>query len=566
MSYDEYDEKVDQAHQAYNQAMQERENFLNLPRKLKAQYEDKEANCDKIKNEIEKPFFERFYARLSNIPLPPNTLHQIQAQQQEIAQLIAILNKKPIWGKPKDYDLANKEMLLKLQAIYLQIQQLPLTEDTAFSLSLDTQRLQTTYPPNHGSKEINNSQNTTSRVVKALRTAEDIMRAIHKTRRIGFNREGHFTPQEAQEYKNIQQMLTQASEGQTQLYRQIQEAEFHTFENHHKTIKPYDEKIERTWKTLEQAWEIRDLARSFPTNISYDFITRDISLQALLYRLYTAIQQDYAPPEPLAKLAHPATYEEWQILIPALQILTSNPHIQGLRSPDHFYIIESPLPQAYALGKAAYISEGYLTQKTHLATVLAHLIAWVNISGLSPHTKHPPATYNMTIARQLAHPYEIDTLTSYRVVTGYRGVDTKQVGIQTNIIGTPEDIRPQPIDIIMGGGHNFAPLLFSKTQIDSEIGNERNTHKGYQAFKQYVTSLATQSTTAQYFNTITTWQAYFKQCQKKADELTAKVGQKEGLLQMLTQMKALIPAETSDRINFHYSGAERIAYLRKSLN
>lgn len=307
---------------------------------------------------------------------------------------------------------------------------------------------------------------------------------------------------------------------------------------------------------------------------NYNPITTKPETLQTLYNLHYDAHKTQNQDEPLSRTTHIATDNEIRTIFLNLQQLTQqNPLIQSLYAPDTYRIIESDNFQAYVIGNTAYISRGYLTSAQHLPLINTYLIALLNIQD-TPETTLPSQYQHYIItARQLAHPYDIPTLTSYRDVQVILNVDTnlmgnlrekrEMTGIKTNAIGTPEDIRPQPLDILTGGGHNLSNFSYSITNFMGNQGQDTTHRRGYQALEMYLKDLPSYSTTHLYFENIKNWQAHFKQYQQQADQLTARLGQRESLIQMLSTMQAFIPAETPDRINFHYSGAERIQFLKE---
>lgn len=334
-----------------------------------------------------------------------------------------------------------------------------------------------------------------------------------------------------------------------------------------------------TRRIKEKIEQLNKLYAFYKTSEGQDTYYQDITDKEQdlikLYNLHFEIQakKEDTSYEPLNKLSHRATDQEIQILLPAMRIAVENapPNIT-IYAPASYRVIETDGLQAYAMGNTAYISRGYLTMPQYLPLIVAYLAATLNTRiGILDYESQNP--YYIITARQLAHPYDIPTLTSYRNVEVFNNIDTnlqgnlrertEMIGIKTNATGTPEDIRPQPLDILTGGGHNFSHLSYSVINFMGKQGQDTTHKKGYQALDLYLKDLPAESSTRLYFRDIENWKNQFRRYQRMIDALTSRLGQGNSLIGFISQMQTLIPSETHDRINFHYSGAERIQFLKE---
>lgn len=371
-------------------------------------------------------------------------------------------------------------------------------------------------------------------------------------------------------------------EAEEKIEKLQKEIAWHTINDKNKT-KEQAKNIELTQKETKRIKskiaQLNKLYAFYMTSEGQDTDYRDITDKEedliKLYNLHFEIQEkkEDTSYEPLNKLSHRATDQEIQILLPAMRTAAENaPKDITIYAPASYRIIESDGLQAYAMGNTAYISRGYLTMPQYLPLIVVYLAATLNTRiGVLDYESQDP--YYIITARQLAHPYDIPTLTSYRSVEVFNNIDTniqgnprertEMIGIKTNATGTPEDIRPQPLDILTGGGHNFSHLSYSVINFMGSQGQDTTHKKGYQALDLYLKDLPAESSTRLYFRDIENWRNQFRRYQRQIDALTSRLGQGNSLISFISQMQTLIPSETHDRINFHYSGAERIQFLKE---
>lgn len=303
--------------------------------------------------------------------------------------------------------------------------------------------------------------------------------------------------------------------------------------------------------------------------------------------------------DPLIANTRKPTEEEHEKLLAALQHLLTfareeRNYTGEIQAPDQWRVMDKvSLGFGYALGSYG-ILYGTAFDSSYLPAVCAHIIGWYN----RPNEKQP--AHHMVTARDRAASFSYERLPSftddmddyesevrpvYRQALTPLGWDFEEVEephtvkthrhINVKPSGLPEELRPKPIDVVLGGGHNYSSFGYRQSDSFSGVYSEQteDSARGLIAVTEYLDALRYGEDKEarykvhqmkKYFKEREEYADFFKKAQKYADGYAVLVfGQGAQLMELLSRHQNLSSTDGQQTLHFYQPLKVRIDYLKK---
>jgi hypothetical protein len=298
--------------------------------------------------------------------------------------------------------------------------------------------------------------------------------------------------------------------------------------------------------------------------------------------------------DPLISFTRTPTPEEEYTLYSVLSRLLviarkERAYTAHIEAPAEWRIMERlGLGHGFALGRYGVVYRTALDSQ-YLPAVMAHIIGWYNKPD-----KIQPA-YEILEVRDMAASFQYERLPSYTKDTDEWIPQFRPVYEVINYVlkehhrpefinshthsslkpsGLPEQLRPKPVDVVLGGGNNYAAFGYrSAESYSGEYSEQKEDNaRGLIAVMEYLEAIkfeATENRVAnfnmwRYFKHRQEHAEYFKKAQRFADGYAQIVfGMAGQLAELLKRHEMLSQADGQQTIHFYQSLPVRIAYLRK---
>jgi hypothetical protein len=293
----------------------------------------------------------------------------------------------------------------------------------------------------------------------------------------------------------------------------------------------------------------------------------------------------------------PTPEEEYTLFTVLSRLLMIARKERGYRShikaPEEWRIMERlGFGHGFALSRYGVIYRTGLDSQ-YLPAVMAHIIGWYNKPGIVQ-----PA-YEIAYLRNMAASFELERLPGYsldsddwikEVRPAYslvpRGIsaewelyyDPRMIKEHRRKVlkssDSPEQLRPQPVDVVLGGGNNYTEFSYRLTESYSGEYSEQkeDSARGLIAVMEYLDAIVLAGTPEpryttpmwSYFRERKKHAEYFKKVQRFADGYAQIVfGMAGQLADLLQQYAVLSQADGEQTVHFYQSLPVRISYLKR---
>lgn len=375
------------------------------------------------------------------------------------------------------------------------------------------------------------------------------------------------------------------------------------------------EALEKHKAQFIERWKSRILKSAARPRITYK--------KTIVSKNYTATQ---IPPDPIFDFTRPPVSDEFDKIYNALKILNGTKTTdEPIIVPETWVILDklAVLQVGYALGQKGVIYRHALDSE-FLPAILANIIAWFNLVGREATVERSEIRENtqelfiglVTPAQMLTEyrhgfaPFGLVRIPDYVLneqelreerYTSYKREEggftpyeeLREVKAKTHkhykLMGLPEDLRPKPIDVLIGGGLNYRSFGYKETEqhsLDIEE-NSQDSERGLLAVLEYmefldyadyvnITTYSPQPPIVEWFwDNGLSWvlesfkhreetAEKYKAFQLEADKYTAtKLGQGNQLIELLKRFQKLSPAPSYYTTHFFNPLQVRIEKLQE---